>query len=169
MRRVFGIAALAVGLLASAVSPALAFRDGVMSPAEVIAIDRDRDGSVITVEGEAVGEHLRAAGGGRWVNILGDEVGLGIWVTEEMAESIEYFGDYRYDGDIVRVTGVVNVACEQHGGEFDVHAQKLEIISRGGPRPVEVRPVKGIVGAVGLVLAFGLWRLYIHRRERRML
>jgi hypothetical protein len=140
-----------------------------MSPAEVVAIDRALDGSVVIVEGEAIGEHLRARGGGRWVNILGDEVGLGIWVTDAMAEGIEYFGDHRHDGDIVRVVGVVNIACDEHAGEFDVHAESFTTIAPGGPREMEIQPVKGLVGAAGMVVAFFLWQLYRRRRERRML
>ncbi len=139
-----------------------------MSPAEVVAIDRARDGSVITVEGEAIGEDLRAYGGGRWVNILGDEVGLGIWMSEEMAGEIENFGDYRHSGDVIRVTGVVNIACDEHAGEFDVHARGLTVVSRGEPREVKVEPLKGIVGLAGIALAFFLWRSYLRRRERGM-
>ena len=140
-----------------------------MSPADVVAIDRSQDGNVVIVEGEAIGEHLRARGGGRWVNILGDDVGLGIWVTDVMAEGIEYFGDHRHDGDILRVVGTVNIACDQHGGEFDVHAESLTVIASGGVREQEIEPLKGIIGVAGMAVAFLLWRLYRQRRDRRML
>jgi len=168
MRRACATAFLVVALLASGTTPLFAFSNSVMSPAEVIAIDRDRDGTRVTVEGEAVGESLRAVGGGRWVNILGDEVGLGIWMTDEMAEKIEHFGDYRYDGDIVRVTGIVNVACEEHGGEFDVHATEVMVVDRGQPRDTPVRPWRGVVGFVGICVALVLAQVYRGRRERRM-
>lgn len=148
---------------------ALAFGGPVMSPAEVVDIDRARHGSVVTVEGEAVGEHLRAVGGGRWVNVLGDEVGLGVWVTDEMAAQIEYFGDYRNTGDVVRFTGPVNISCEVHGGEFDVHAERMEIITVGGPREHEVDIRKGLVGIAGIAIAAVLWVTYGRRRDRRML
>lgn len=161
---------MAATFLAAGAGTALASPPGeAMSPADVVAIDRAQDGSVVIVEGEAIGEHLRARGGGRWVNILGEGVGLGIWVTDEMAEGIEYFGDHRHDGDIVRVVGIVNVACDQHAGEFDVHAESFSTIAVGGPREMEIQPIKGIVGGAGIVVAFFLWRLYRQRRERRML
>ncbi len=169
MRRIVTTVLLASALLGAGASAALAqFATAPMSPAEVVVIDRVRDGTMITVQGEAIGEHLRAMGGGRWVNILGDDVGLGIWVTDEMAEEIEYFGDYRHDGDIVRVTGILNVACEQHGGEFDVHARDFEIVERGGPREHDIQPLKGLIGIAGLAVAFGLWRHYVRRRDRRL-
>lgn len=169
MRRLLFMAALALLVTGVSVVPAYGFTGPVMSPAEVVEIDRAEDGSVIVVEGEAIGEHLRARGGGRWVNILGDDVGLGIWVTEEMAEGIEYFGDHRNDGDIVRVVGTVNVACDVHDGEFDVHAQSFAVVSTGGPREQEIEPMKGVIGLAGMAIAFVLWRVYRQRRERRML
>ena len=169
MRRIVTIVILVSALLSASAASAFAqLVTAPMSPAEVVVIDRVHDGTMITVQGEAIGEHLRAMGGGRWVNILGDEVGLGIWVTDEMAAEIEYFGDYRHDGDVVRVTGILNVACEQHGGEFDVHARDFEIVERGGVRQHEVQPVKGLIGVAGLAAAFGLWRLYVKRRDRRL-
>ena len=170
MTRFVVVGLLAAVLVSAFGAPAFATLSGdAMSPAEVVAIDRALDGSVVIVEGEAIGEHLRARGGGRWVNILGDEVGLGIWVTDEMAEGIEHFGDHRYDGDIVRVVGTVNIACEQHAGEFDVHAESFAVIASGGPREMEIQPVKGFIGAAGMVIAFFLWQLYRRRRDRRML
>lgn len=165
MRFICLLFALTIALVTMVCDPAFASSGNVMSPAEVVAIDRARDGSVITVEGEAIGEDLRALGGGRWVNILGDGVGLGIWMPEEMAEKIEYFADYRHSGDVIRVTGVVNIACDEHNGEFDVHARELTVVSRGKPREVTVEPIKGVVGLAGIALAFFLWRSYVWRRE----
>ncbi len=169
MKRLMWGLALVLAIVAPSPATAAAFTGPVLSPAEVVEIDRSRDGSVVTVEGEAVGEHLRAVGGGRWVNLLGDDVGLGVWVTDEMAEQITYFGDYRHDGDIVRVTGPVNVACAVHGGEFDVHADRFEIVAVGAVREHEIEPMKGVVGVTGIVVGFLLWRLYGRRRDRRMI
>jgi hypothetical protein len=138
----------------------------VLSPAEAVEIDRARNGERITVEGEVVGEHLRAIGGGRYVNVLGDEVGLGVWMPDEMAAEIGSFGDYRHTGDIVRVTGQVNIACSQHAGEFDLHAETLTIVRKGEPRHHGAQPMLGVAGAGGVVLAYLLWRRYTWRRVR---
>ncbi|MDZ4180457.1 MAG: hypothetical protein U1E29_14700 [Coriobacteriia bacterium] len=161
--------AVLIGAVCASTAPSTVYgaTAGVMSPAEVVEIDRDRDGALITVEGEAIGEHLRAVGGGRWVNILGDEVGLGVWVTDEMAERITNFGDYRHDGDIVRFTGVLNISCVEHDGEFDVHARSMEVISLGSPREPEVEPWKGVAGVAGIAVAAGLWMLYRRRRDQK--
>ena len=140
-----------------------------MTPADVVDIARARNGSVIAVEGEAVGERLRAHGGRYWVNVLGGGSAIGVWVPEELSEVVTVFGDYRMDGDVVRVTGVVNTACETHDGEFDIHAESIAVVYSGTARENPVHPWKGAAGAGGLTAAFILWRQYRQRRDRRML
>ncbi|MDF1541877.1 MAG: hypothetical protein P1P71_02050 [Anaerosomatales bacterium] len=168
--RVLAAALLAAAALLFAAAPAVAnVPAGVMTPADVIEIDRALDGSVIVTQGEAIGERLRAHGGGSWVNILYDGSAFGIWVPDELSEVVEVFGGYQMTGDTIRVTGVVNVACDTHGGEFDVHAASLDVIQPGGPRDNPVRPWKGAVGAAGLLVALILWQAHRQRRERRML
>lgn len=154
---------------ALAVPAAGALEREAMSPADVVAIDRALDGTQVVVEGEAIGESLSARGGGRWINISRDTTGLGIWVTDEMAALVEHYGAHHHNGDIVRVTGTVNIVCDRHDGEFDVHAESLEVVQRGGPREMEIQPYKGIAGAVGLFLALVLYRWYQLRRDRRVL
>lgn len=136
-----------------------------LSPAEVVEIDPARDGSAIAVEGEAVGDVLRAQGGGSWVNVLGDEVGIGVWMSPAMVEKIEYFGHYKHSGDRIRVTGTLNRTCEQHSGEFDIHAQEVHVLSLGEPRTHTLRPANGVVGTVGCIIGVGLWLRYRASRE----
>ncbi len=152
-----------VSLALIVVFPVLAIAlpaDGAYSPAEVVEFDPSRDGSVIVVDGEAVGDVLRAQGGGSWVNILGEEVGLGIWMIAEMVEEIEHLGHYKHSGDVIRVTGTLNRTCETHGGEFDVHAHDVQILSVGEPVTHPLRLGRGITGIVGLLLALGMWLRY---------
>jgi hypothetical protein len=157
---------LVVGLAVPAVA---ALPEGVMTPAEVITIDRALDGSAIMTQGEAIGERIRAHGGGWWINILHEGSALGIWVPDELSETVGIYGDYQHNGDVVRVAGVVNVACATHAGEFDVHASSLAVIESGGPRDNPVQLWKGVIGLGGLILALILWRSHRQRRDRRML
>jgi len=137
-----------------------------LSPAEVVVLSRGMDGSVIVVEGEAVGDVLRTVGGGHWVNVLGDEVGLGIWMDdEEMLEKITHLGSYKQNGDIIRVRGTVNMTCAQHGGEFDLHAESVEVLSQGHPRTHAPRLELGLVGLAGIIIGGGLWLRYRALRD----
>ena len=162
------LATIVLAWLSATPAPA-ALPEGVMTPAEVVVIDRSLDGSVVDLQGEAIGERIRAHGGGWWINVLGDGTAIGVWADDELAEVVDMFGTYQQNGDTVRVTGVVNVACDQHGGEFDVHASSIAVVEPGGPRDNPVHLWKGAVGLAGLVLALVLWQAHRRRRERRMI
>jgi hypothetical protein len=155
----------AVAFLALPLSAHATTHSSPLSPAEVVVLNPSMDGSTIVVEGEAVGDILRAVGGGKWLNVLGGDVGLGVWTTEEMLEPVEHLGSYKRDGDQVRVTGTLNMTCEQHGGEYDLHAESIEVVSAGRPRTHEPVPMRGVVGVVGIVIGAGLLRRYQKLRD----
>lgn len=124
---------LALTLVVSATVIGQAYGRQAFSPDELIKLDRDLDGTRVTVEGEAIGEDLRADEDHRWVNLLGESVAVGIYMRNADAALIDSFGSYKHSGDIVRVTGIVNIACDQHGGDFDVHAEVVQVVSEGQP------------------------------------
>lgn len=137
-----------------------------LTPADVVATDPGDSGSRITLEGEAIGEDLRAGSEGRWVNVLGGGVAVGVWMSEEDADRIQTWGDYHHVGDLVRITGTVNTACDLHAGEFDVHAEEVEILEPGYERPERIEPWKGVVGLIGI--AVGVIELVVYRRSREV-
>jgi hypothetical protein len=96
--------------------------------------------------------------------VLADEIGIGVWMPTELADDIEVFGRYSHTGDIVRVVGVLNEGCDLHGGDLDVHAERVEVIERGGLRENPAQPWKLAVGLAGLALA-GLGWYRMKRQE----
>lgn len=159
------LAAVSTMAIILLMTPAVALADEtVLSPAQVVELDPSLDGTTVVVEGEAVGDVLRALGGGSWVNILGDEVGLGIWMTADMVERIEHLGHYKHSGDLIRVTGTLNRTCEEHGGEFDVHAEEMEILAPGEPLTHHIRPREGTMGVVGFIIGSFLLFRYLKLR-----
>lgn len=157
---------LFVLIAALGLAPAAANAETVMTAAEVVAIDRAFDGTRITFEGEAVGEDLRADADHRWVNLLSGDVGLGVYLTSLDASTIGAYGSYMHSGDVVRATGLVNIACDQHAGEFDVHAERVQIIERGAG--IEHRPAiwKGIAGLLLALAGLYLWWYFGKMLER---
>jgi len=131
MRRSAVILALTLVVTATVIGQAHGRQ--AFSPDELIKLDRDLDGTRVTVEGEAIGEDLRADEDHRWVNLLGESVAVGVYMRDVDAALIDNFGSYKHGGDIVRVTGIVNIACDQHGGDFDVHAEIVQVVSEGQP------------------------------------
>lgn len=163
MKRPLTIAVITAALHLAVPTPAHAAEE-VMDPAEVVEIDRSHDGETIVIEGEAVGDVLRAMGGGHWVNVLGNEVGLGVWMDDDQVAQIEHFGEYHHSGDRIKVTGSLNITCTRHGGEFDLHAERVEVVEQGQPREQESRIEYALVGLVGMAIAGALYARYSRLR-----
>jgi hypothetical protein len=159
------LAALALIAATMLPSPAHAAQR-ILTPGEIVTRETVSDGDTVRMEGEAIGESLRADSGHRWVNVIGGGAGIGVHMSDEMAGGIEHFGNYGTDGDILVVTGVVNFACPQHGGEFDVHAESIEIVAAGEARDHPVAWWKLGLGlaliAVGAV-EYRIYRSFKHR------
>lgn len=163
MRRVF-TSLLAICILGLLPATALAAETIVdVTPAEMASVIEGLDGSTVRFSGEVVSEALRADEENVWLNVLGDGVAMGVFMPAEYAEKVSIFGDYRHNGDIVQIVGVYHEACDEHGGDMDVHATELTLVSSGTPREQPPQAWKGVVGVLGLLFA-----LLQSRRFRRM-
>lgn len=112
----------------------------------------DGDGQTVVFTGEAIGEALREGPGRVWVNVL-DGSAIGVVVDEHVADSVAVWGDYGHTGDTVRIEGVFHVACDEHGGDMDVHATAFDVLEQGVERQHRVDWLKGLVGLGGLAVA----------------
>lgn len=155
-----------VSAFALAPLPQVPLTQGALTPAQVVEIGLARDGVDVLVQGEALGEALVAPGGKRWVNILGDGTAVGVVLEAVDVEAIERFGEYRQRGSTLLVEGVVNSACDEHGGDLDVHATSVRIIDEGYSSPHAVHPLKLVFATLSAGLAMLLWWRY--RRMRRL-
>jgi hypothetical protein len=128
MSKIFrGLAAAFIFFMSVAVSSEAV---EVMPINDLIENGRYYDKKTVAVQGEAIGEILEREDYA-WVNINDKTNALGIWMPLKEAQKIQYFGDYKHKGDIVRITGTFHRACEEHGGDMDIHASTVEIVSRG--------------------------------------
>ncbi len=96
---------------------------------ELIQNSGSFDGKSITYQGEVIGVLTR--GNYAWINIYNKGYAIGIWSRAEDAEKISSFGDYTHIGDSVSVEGEFHLACPEHGGDLDIHASSLKILSTG--------------------------------------
>ena len=88
------------------------------------------DNTEVTVQGEVIGEALER-GDYAWININDTTNAIGIWVKRSDIDQIQFYGDYKHKGDIVKFTGVFYRACSEHGGDVDIHCSNLEIVESG--------------------------------------
>ena len=115
----------------------------------------------VVVEGEAILEALER-GDHTWINLNDGSGALGVWVSRELALTVKTYGDYDTRGDLLRVEGVFHRACDEHGGDMDIHVTALSIVKAGQPIPHPV-DVWRFTAAIILGLC-ALFTLVIHRQ-----
>lgn len=97
---------------------------------ELIRRATEYDQKTVVFEGEVVGEVMRR-GDYAWANVNDGSGAIGVWLPLELAAQISAAGSYGVRGDWVEVSGTFHRACPAHGGDLDIHAQSLRILSRG--------------------------------------
>jgi hypothetical protein len=140
------------------------------------------NGRIVAFRGEAIGECM-VRGKMAWLHLNDDAYmeknieegavlggynsGHAVWVSAELAEQIRFFGDFKHDGDIVKVTGTFNAACREHGGDMDIHASSLEVIRPGYPVRHVVDTKRGMIAGLlfaAVALLYGIRRIAMRRR-----
>jgi len=91
------------------------------------------DGKTVVYEGEAIGD-IMVRGDHAWINIHDGSYAVGVWIKREAASAITHTGGYKSKGDWVEVVGVLNKACPRHGGDLDIHAESLRVMTPGALR-----------------------------------
>ena len=88
------------------------------------------DGKEIVYKGEAIVAVMKRGDYG-WVNLSDGDNAIGIWCKSSHLEMIKYLGGYDSKGDTVEVTGIFNRACQEHGGDLDIHADTITVKKPG--------------------------------------
>ncbi len=139
---------------------------------DLAAADTYYDGQTVQVTGEAVGDNIRAnpLGDKRWIT-LESEGGTGyvsVYMTEEQAKNIDTFGEYGAVGTTLQVRGTYHLACRDHQGLSDLHAEVVSVVYPGSTEPDKrdmwaFAPGAALT-AIGLILAV---TYYVLRERQR--
>lgn len=171
-------------LMAMAFSPLPSWaQDQLISSSTLVEEAKSRDGRTVCFMGEAIGEAMRR-GNMCWIHLNDDAYmwknieegtklggynsGQAIWVRPELAAKIRFYGDYLYDGDVVKVTGIFHAACREHGGDMDIHAVQLEIVRVGYPIAHKVNHRRLLEGAFMFCLTGILFWVRTFARRKRI-
>lgn len=164
---VLGSAAASAEESATVTSGPVIGTGGSVSSVDLVERPRDWDGKDVVFVGEAVGE-VMVRGDHAWIHLNDDAYklanlqegaglagynsGAPVWIAADQAGAVQTLGDYKHEGDIVRVEGVFNAACAEHGGDMDIHATALSVVRPGHEvqDPVKPRKVMWLVGVAAL-------------------
>jgi len=141
---------------------------GQEGSAELIGKSKEFDGRSVEFVGEAIGESMRR-GDHVWLNLLDSGGAIGVWANRADLPAIRYFGSSAARGDTLWVRGIFHRSCPEHGGDLDIHAAALEVVTPGELKR-ETLHAGRMALAAGLLLsaavAFFLWRARQKGRER---
>ena len=137
----------------------------LVSDQDLVERAQELDGQWVTFQGEALGD-LMMRGESAWLNVGGAGYAIGVLMPRAEAVKVQILGNYRFNGDTVRVFGVFHRADPAQGGDLDIVASSLEVVKPGAPRP-DRRPGNRVYAAAGLsLLALALF-LAAHLVRRR--
>jgi hypothetical protein len=122
------------------------------------------DKKEITIKAEAIGEEMNR-GEYSWVNVNDGTNAIGVWMRNEDAAIITYYGNYDYKGDILRIKGTFNRACNIHGGEADIHCTDISVVEKGHYVSKEVPKVKIIIAVILTIIAICFY--YVYKRAKK--
>lgn len=121
------------------------------------------DGMEITYTGEAIGD-IMVRGNYAWININDGDNAIGVWVPSSETKKISFTGSYKYNGDKIRVTGIFHRACKDHGGDFDIHSDYLQVIVKGSGKMQPMSNAKKN-WAAGLMLLSAVLILIVYKNH----
>ncbi|MEA5074978.1 MAG: hypothetical protein VB139_01345 [Coriobacteriia bacterium] len=152
---------------------------------ELVASPAEFDGEAVAFTGEVIGESMER-GDMAWLHLNDDAYrdrnveegaplggynsGMAVWIPAEAASTVVTFGDHAHEGDVVRISGTFNAACPEHGGDMDIHASSLEVVTPGHRVDDPVDPGKvvwAIVLSMAALVAFLADRLRARAEDTR--
>jgi hypothetical protein len=136
--------------------------DSAVSINDLIENAAKYDGQEVTINGEAIGDRMDR-GNDSWINVNDGSNAIGIWLSNSEADKVHYFGDYKYIGDTLKITGTFHRACREHGGEADFHAASLDIIKSGHRVKENISLVKIISTVILLPVALFMLLFYMKK------
>ena len=102
-----------------------------------------------------------------WINVRDETGAIGVFCPKDLVGEIEHQGGYKHIGDVVSIRGTFHRSCPQHGGDTDIHAERIAIIQKGKEISHPVDPRKVRLSLILLAITFVLTIVYLVARRRR--
>ncbi len=135
------------------------------------------DGARVVVTGEVVGDRLNAEAGSNhsWITLYSLRKGtaevynpssIQVYVSNSLAETIDTYGRYNVRGTRVQVSGTFNLACVDHEGLSDIHADSLQVVQKGSKVSSSFDLLSFLPGVIAVALGLLLMLVYRRMMER---
>lgn len=168
--------------LAIFLSLVLATQAWAVSSIELVERAKRYDGKRVEYQGEVIGDVMKR-GDYAWIHVNDDfystfesedvkilkgyNSGHAVWCRADDVEFIEHLGDHKHQGDYIKIVGVFNQACTEHGGTMDIHATRIELMKQGFARDYPFNSSRVLVAVFLLVLSALLFFLNRMRKKQK--
>jgi len=135
-----------------------------VSARELLENAEEYDGKTVTYEGEMIGDVMVRAQFA-WINVRDETLCLGVFSPKGLVSEIEHKGSYGFSGDIISVQGTFYHSCPEHGGDTDIHAEKITVVRKGEATfyPLEPGKVKASITLSAIAFALAIIHLVVRR------
>ena len=134
------------------------------------------DGMTVVITGEAMGEAIAAdvESGYCWLTVYSlrnasskvhNPSSIEVYASEIQAAAIDTFGGYGKTGSYIQVRGTFYLACQEHQGISDIHADQISVTQMGRTTADTLDLKAFIPGALLLLMGAALCWLYRHKNE----
>ncbi len=136
---------------------------------ELTTADSFHDNQTVQVKGEVVGDLIADEGSSSycWVSLqeldAQDPSVVSIHMTRELANQIDSYGHYGQQGTTLQVMGTFHLACGDHQGLSDIHAETVSVVASG--KAVDIEPNSMLFTLAWMFPLIGLL-LVLHYRHR---
>ncbi len=155
---------LSLMLVAAALAlPANAEVFPVQTVSELIENAKVLDGNEVTITTEMIGDVMKR-GDHAWINGLDSTGVMGLWVPAPLASEVKILGNGKYKGDTFRITGIFHRACQEHGGDMDIHVNGLDLTAPGYASDQSISRTKLLYAAVLSLLGIVFAGVYYKKR-----
>lgn len=128
------------------------------------------DKQTVQVTGEVVGDRT-TAGDGRhcWLQLASpsDSSTVSVYLTNESADKVDTYGAYGRKGTTLQMRGTFNLACPDHDGASDLHAQVVTVTEKGKATPDEFDINAFTPGMVTVMIGLAMMVVFYLLRERQ--
>lgn len=138
--------------------------------ADLSAADAYYDDQTVQVTGEVVGDWIKGDDERHcWITLADDNTANSVVVcmTTESASKIDSYGKYNVVGTTLQVRGTYHLACADHEGASDLHADVVTVVKAGKSTSDVLEWKQFIPAALLVVVGLALTLVYYVIRERQ--
>ncbi len=142
------------------------------SISDLESADAYLDQQTVQVTGEVVGDRIHAEldAGHCWILLQavdGSNAAVSVYMSTSAADLIDTYGAYGRTGTVLQVRGTFNLACRDHEGLSDLHADPVSVVSKGFEQLDEFDPAAMVPGVVMMAIGVVLILVFYRMRESR--